>query len=211
MASARDKAGRPIVVLTGTGVVTSLGAGKLDNWTKLTAGKSGVRAITRFPTDGLKTRIAGTVDFMNVEPYLSPQLCERLSDFVAEEAISESGIGSRGRFPGPLFLAVPPIEIEWPQRLEVIGASGTNGEKVTYDDALRGAATGRFAALHPRFQITSVADHVAEKFGTKGSPISLSPACAPGATAIQLGVEARAAANRCALCTGTTAQSIRNR
>ena len=36
----------------------------------------------------------------------------------------------------------------------------------------------------------SVAGHLAEKFGTKGSPISLSTACASGATAIQLGVEA---------------------
>ena len=64
MASTKDKTGRPIVVVTGLGVVTSLGAGKTDNWAKLTAGESGIRAITRFPTDGLKTRIAGTVDFL---------------------------------------------------------------------------------------------------------------------------------------------------
>ena len=40
----------PIVVVTGLGVVTSLGAGKADNWAKLTAGESGIRAITRFGT-----------------------------------------------------------------------------------------------------------------------------------------------------------------
>ena len=50
----RDKFGRPIVVVTGMGVVTSLGAGKSDNWAKLTAGESGIRTITRFPTNGLK-------------------------------------------------------------------------------------------------------------------------------------------------------------
>ena len=49
MPSAKDKRGRPIVVVTGLGVVTSLGAGKTDNWAKLTAGESGIRAITRFP------------------------------------------------------------------------------------------------------------------------------------------------------------------
>ena len=38
MPSHLDSAGRPIVVVTGMGVVTSLGAGKTDNWTKLTAG-----------------------------------------------------------------------------------------------------------------------------------------------------------------------------
>ena len=34
-----DHAGRPIVVVTGMGIVTSLGAGREDNWRKLTAGE----------------------------------------------------------------------------------------------------------------------------------------------------------------------------
>ena len=55
---------RPVVVVTGYGIVTSLGAGAADNWAKLSAGQSGIREITRFATDGLKTRIAGTVDFV---------------------------------------------------------------------------------------------------------------------------------------------------
>jgi 3-oxoacyl-[acyl-carrier-protein] synthase II len=58
MTATRDKFGRPIVVVTGMGVVTSLGAGKSDNWAKLSAGESGIRTITRFPTDGLKTTMA---------------------------------------------------------------------------------------------------------------------------------------------------------
>ena len=64
MTAMKDKLGRPVVVVTGLGVITSLGAGKTDNWAKLTAGESGIRAITRFPTDGLKTKIAGTIDFL---------------------------------------------------------------------------------------------------------------------------------------------------
>ena len=39
MASSRDRNGRPVVVVTGMGVITSLGAGKADNWAKLTAGR----------------------------------------------------------------------------------------------------------------------------------------------------------------------------
>jgi 3-oxoacyl-[acyl-carrier-protein] synthase II len=203
MASTRDKAGRPIVVVTGTGMVTSLGAGKADNWANLTAGKSGIRNITRFGTEGLKTRFAGTVDFLPVEPLSCPALCERFAELAAEEAVSEAGIGAKGDFPGPLFLAVPPIEIEWPQRLELAGASGAN-DAVSYGDVLRAAATGRFAGYHPRFQFVSVADHLADTFGTKGSPISLSTACASGATAIQLGVEAiRRGETDAALCIGT--------
>ena len=55
-----DSKGRPVVVVTGLGVVTSLGQGKEDNWAAVTAGRSGIRSITRFPTDGLSTKIAGT-------------------------------------------------------------------------------------------------------------------------------------------------------
>src|SRR3984893_1744636 len=116
MVGMRDKAGRPIVVVTGSGVVPSLGAGKADNWRRLTAGESGIRAITRFGTDTLKTRVAGTVDFIPLDPYSAPDLSERLAELAAEEASAESRIGARGHFPGPLFLAVAPIQIAWPQR-----------------------------------------------------------------------------------------------
>ena len=56
-----DHLGRPIVVITGMGMVSSLGQGLRDNWTALKSGTSGIRAITRFPTDGLRTRIAAGV------------------------------------------------------------------------------------------------------------------------------------------------------
>src|SRR6202158_1867114 len=127
MAAPRDKFGRPIVVVTGMGIVTSLGTGKTDNWKKLTAGESGIRTITRFPTDGLKTTLAGTIDFVAVEPFSSTGLSEQLGVLVAEEAIAQAGIGTKGDFPGPLFLAVPPVEVEWPQRLELGRATRVTG------------------------------------------------------------------------------------
>ncbi len=199
MSSSKDKMGRPIVVVTGMGIVTSLGAGKDDNWGKLTAGESGIRAISRFPTGGLRTRIAGTIDFLGEQPN-SAALSERLADLAAEEAVAQSGIGSRGDFPGPLFLAVPPIEIEWPQRLALAAKSGAN-DTITYSDILR--VSRDFPDYHPRFLFGSVADNLAEKFGTKGSPISLSTACASGASAIQLGIEAiRRGETDAALCIG---------
>src|SRR6478672_9632405 len=202
MAAPRDKFGRPIVVVTGMGVITSLGAGKTDNWAKLTAGESGIRTVTRFPIDGLKTTMAGTVDFITVEPFSSTGLTERLAELASEEALEQSGIGSKGNFPGPLFLAVAPVEVEWPQRLELGRTVGK--QDLDYDDLLRVSGGGKFAPYHRRFMFGSVAGHLAEKFGTKGSPISLSTACASGATAIQLGVEAiRRGEADAALCIGT--------
>lgn len=203
MTANHDKFGRPIVVVTGMGVVTSLGAGKSDNWAKLSAGESGIRTITRFPTDGLKTTMAGTVDFFPIEPFSSTILSERLADVAAEEAVAQANIGAKGDFPGPLFLAVAPVELEWPPRQDISRATGlTSG--IDYDAMLRVSGGGKFADLHRRFLFGSVADHLAENFGTKGSPISLSTACASGATAIQLGVEAiRRGETDAALCVAT--------
>jgi 3-oxoacyl-[acyl-carrier-protein] synthase II len=198
----RDKFGRPIVVVTGMGIVTSLGAGKTDNWKKLTAGESGIRTITRFPIDALKTTMAGTVDFVGVDPFSSTGLSERLAEMAAEEALEQSGIGHKGDFPGPLFLAVPPVEVEWPQRMELGRTVGK--PDVDYDDLLRISGGGKFAPYHDRFMFGSIAAHLAATLGTKGSPISLSTACASGATSIQLGVEAiRRGEADAALCVAT--------
>jgi 3-oxoacyl-[acyl-carrier-protein] synthase II len=184
------------------GIVTSLGAGKADNWAKLTAGESGIRTVTRFPIDGLRSTMAGTVDFVTVEPSSSTGLTERLADIATEEALAQSGIGRKGDFPGPLFLAVAPVEVEWPQRIEVGRAVGK--PEVSIEDVLAISGGGKFAQYHHRFMFGSVAGHLAEKFGTKGSPISLSTACASGATAIQLGVEAiRRGETDAALCVAT--------
>jgi 3-oxoacyl-[acyl-carrier-protein] synthase II len=184
-----DSRGRPIVVVTGTGVLTSLGNGKQDNWRELTAGHSGIRRISRFPVSGLRTTIAGTIDFVPVDDISAPALSQRLAEFVIDEAVSEAGIGKPGDFPGPMFLALPPVELEWPQRLALTAASGAN-ETVTYDDLLRAAGTGKFTRYYERFLFGSVAENLAVRFGTKGSPVATSTACASGATAIQLGVEA---------------------
>jgi 3-oxoacyl-[acyl-carrier-protein] synthase II len=199
MAAPRDKFGRPIVVVTGMGIVTSLGAGKTDNWTKLSGGESGIRTITRFPIDSLKTTMAGTVDFVSVEPFTSIGLTERLAELATDEALEQSGIGRKSDFPGPLFLAVAPVEVEWPQRMELGRTVGK--PEIDYDDLLRISGGGKFSAYHHRFMFGSVAAHLAETFGTKGSPISLQTACASGATAIQLGVEAiRRGETDAALC-----------
>jgi 3-oxoacyl-[acyl-carrier-protein] synthase II len=202
MTAPRDKFGRPIVVVTGMGIITSLGAGKTDNWAKLTAGESGIRTVTRFPIDGLKTTMAGTVDFIAVEPFSTIGLTEQMADMATEEALAQSGIGRKGDFPGPLFLAVAPVETEWPPRLEVARAVGKT--EFDFNDLLRVSGGGKFTHYHQRFLFGSVAGHLAETFGTKGSPISLSTACASGATAIQLGVEAiRRGEVDAALCVAT--------
>jgi 3-oxoacyl-[acyl-carrier-protein] synthase II len=98
-------------------------------------------------------------------------------------------------------MAVPPVELEWPMREELARETGIEGT-VSYDAILKDAP--RHPAYHPMFLFAGVADRIADRFGTQGSPISLSTACASGATAIQLGVEAiRRGETDAALAIGT--------
>src|SRR5213075_701502 len=73
-------------------------------------------------------------------------------------------------------------------------------------DVWRISGGGKHAHYQHRVMFGSVAARLAETFGSKGSPISVSTACASGATAIQLGVEAiRRGETDAALCVGADA------
>jgi 3-oxoacyl-[acyl-carrier-protein] synthase II len=186
MSKSMDHLGRPIVVVTGIGVITSLGVGKKDNWDALTAGRSGIHTITRFPTDELKTRICGTVDFLAGSAEGPSALTYELAETTASEAIEEAALAS-GDFGGPLFLAAPPVELSWRHRFELYGMSREN---TGYRQLMESAARSDAGVYYETTQFAAIADRLADRFGTKGMPITLSTACASGATAIQLGVEA---------------------
>jgi 3-oxoacyl-[acyl-carrier-protein] synthase II len=203
-----DWAGRPLVAVTGRGVVTSLGHGRADNWHALTAGQSGIRHISRFPKEGLRTTIAGTIDLPEVSPYSAPAYTIALAQAAGVEAIAESGLSASSAFPGPLFLATPPAELEWPQRraLHQAGAQDGRTRGGGYACMLAAARSGGFEEDFELFQFASVANRLADFFGTQGLPVSVSTACASGGTAIQLGVEAiRRGDTEAALCIGTDA------
>ncbi|WP_026318884.1 beta-ketoacyl-ACP synthase [Amorphus coralli] len=181
-----DHKGRPIVAVTGLGVVTSLGQGKDDNWAALTSGRSGLKTITRFPTEGLRTTVAGTIDFLQIDDFCAPALTEKLAVLAGEEALAQSGLSDTD-FPGPLFIAVPPVELEWEHRLALYEAGQTEDG---WKRMLEGVRNGDWVGMHRAFSFAGVEERVADRFGTRGAPISLTTACASGATSIQLGVEA---------------------
>ncbi|WP_376088393.1 beta-ketoacyl-ACP synthase [Roseomonas sp. CCTCC AB2023176] len=181
----RDHLERPLVAVTGIGAVTSLGFGREENWRRLLAGESGIRRIARFPTDHLKTTIAGTVDLPGEtagEVITSPERVERMAAFAMEEAMSGAGIGGNGTFPGPLFLGMPPVEVEWPNRFDL----ARRGGGTTYGHLVEAAGP----EIYETFFFGGVGERLSARFGTRGAPISLTTACATGASAIQLGVEA---------------------
>ena len=193
----RDHKGRPIAVITGLGVMTCLGRGIEENWRKLTGGESGIHAITRFDTTKLKTKIAGTIDETGDEAddetdsdcFSASKLTYDLAQSAASEAIENSGLDDKD-FGGPLFLAAPPVELEWFQRFELdktLPDTSLDG----YDKLLEAARRGSYHdTLFKATQFGHLADCLARRFATSGLPVSLSTACASGATAVQLGLEA---------------------
>jgi 3-oxoacyl-[acyl-carrier-protein] synthase II len=164
-----DHAGRPVVVVTGLGLVTPLGFGVADNWAALLAGRSGIRRITRFPVEHLRTTIAGMVDLPEEAgraPFTSPERVARIAALAAEEALAQAGFGKAGGFPGPLMLGMPPVELEWPGRFAL--AARAAPEPPRYP-ALVAAAQGD-EALYRNIAFAGIGEGLAGRFGTRGSP-----------------------------------------
>jgi len=184
-----DHLGRPIVAVTGMGVITSLGQGLDDNWSALTSGTSGIHKITRFPTEGLSTRISGTVDFIKVPAENSVERSFAFARETTAEALAQAGLS--GDFDGPLFLAAPPVEPEWSDRFALADrAPPSTQQGDAYDRFLTAMRERPDPVFLEAVQFGSISERLADKFGTRGLPVTLSTACASGATAIQLGVEA---------------------
>jgi 3-oxoacyl-[acyl-carrier-protein] synthase II len=186
----RDHQGRPVVAVTGMGVVSSLGVGVEDNWAALTAGRSGIRRIGRFPTDGMRVTIAGTLDDVWQEDDTTMMLTLRAGRLAATEAVASAGIGSKGDFPGPLFAALPPTEMEWPYRRQLYKATNGDDKGDAYDRMTEVSRRRNDREAYHKILPTFIPSGLAETLGTKGAPISVTTACASGATAIQLAVEA---------------------
>ncbi len=203
MAAPRDKFGRPIVVVTGMGIVTSLGTGKTDNWNEADRRRIRHQDGDAFPRrrpevddgrgDRFRLRRAVLVD----QPVRASR---RDGDRRSAGAVRNR---QQGRFPRSA------VSGGGAGRDRMAATAGSRPRR--RQEGIRHfrmccapAAAARFAEYHHRFMFGSVAGHLAETFGTKGSPISLSTACASGATSIQLGVEAiRRGEADAALCVAT--------
>src|SRR5258705_4453225 len=71
------------VVVTGLGLVTPLGTGLEKNWEAVTAGRSGIRPITRFGnTEFFASRIAGEVPDFRAEDFIEPKEIKKMDLFI---------------------------------------------------------------------------------------------------------------------------------
>ena len=92
------------VVVTGLGMVTPLGLGVKANWQRLTEGKSGIVAISKFDVSNLPSKIAGMVPrgdpadgLFDPDQVVEPKEQRKNDEFIiyamaaADEAIADSG------------------------------------------------------------------------------------------------------------------------
>jgi 3-oxoacyl-[acyl-carrier-protein] synthase II len=71
------------VVVTGLGIVSPLGTGLEKNWQAVSAGRSGIRAISRFQnTEFFASRIAGEVPDFRAEDFIEAKEIKKLDLFI---------------------------------------------------------------------------------------------------------------------------------
>jgi nodulation protein E len=170
------------VVVTGQGVVTSLGVGVDRFWTALRNGECGIRRIEGFPTDDLQIAIAGEVpDFDPIARGLSKQflLADRYSQFAgcaAKEAVQQSR------------LAVP-LASEKGYRAACIIGSGVGG-LTTLELSYKMLFKENKRAAHPLTLLRTIASsasaHVSMDYGITGPTFGIVSACSTAAHSIGL-------------------------
>lgn len=175
------------IVVTGTGTVGPLGCGTETTWTRLLAGKSGIRVLPVDLAEGTGTAIGGQVPSVADDPqagydperFIAAKERKKMDRFIefaivaAQEALAQAGWH--------------PTEEKQQQRTATIIASGIGGfgaiaEAVHTTDARGPRRLSPFTA--PSFLANMAAGHVSIRHGFKGPLGAPVTACAAGVQAI---------------------------
>ncbi|MEN3044096.1 MAG: beta-ketoacyl-ACP synthase II [Candidatus Hydrothermales bacterium] len=167
------------VVVTGIGILTSLGKNKDENFENLLKGKSGVSRIERFDTSNLPSKIAAEIKNFNPEERLSSKEIKKqdlftvYSLYVTEEALQDAGWANGIPYKG--------------EDVGVIISSGIGGI-ITLEEEIRKMYEKGVKWVSPflvPMMIPDIASGVISiKYGFKGPNFSVVSACASSAHAI---------------------------
>ena len=166
------------VVVTGIGLVSSLGIGTKANWDALVSGTSGVGPITKFDASGYAAQIAAEVKGFDPTRYMDRKEAKR-SDLYTQFAVAGAvqAMKDAGHAAGTYD----------PLRTGVIVGSGIGGISTfeTQHDVLRDNGANRISAFFvPMFIGDIAAGVVSMHFGAKGPNFATQSACATSAHAI---------------------------
>ncbi|MBH17814.1 MAG: beta-ketoacyl-[acyl-carrier-protein] synthase II [Acidobacteria bacterium] len=166
------------VVVTGVGLVSSLGVGTEENWKALCAGCSGIGSITRFDASQFSTRIAGEVKNFDPLQFIAKKDVKKMDVFIqyaiaaAEFAVHDAG------------LEVTP---EIAERVGVFIASGIGGFSAIEREhrvLLKDGPKKISPFFIPSVIINLAAGQVSIRFGAKGPNSATVTACSASAHAV---------------------------
>jgi 3-oxoacyl-[acyl-carrier-protein] synthase II len=173
------------VVVTGLGMVTPLGSGVEATWSRLLAGRSGLRRIEHFDVSDLPAKIGGVVpkgdgegDFRAAD-YVEPKEQRRNDEFIvygiaaAVQAVEDSGY--------------KPQTEEQQHRAGVLIGSGIGGLNSIADTAVLLEKSGPRKVspfFIPSALINLASGQVSIRYGLKGPNHAVVTACSTGAHAI---------------------------
>jgi 3-oxoacyl-[acyl-carrier-protein] synthase II len=166
-------------VVTGLGVVTSLGRSLETFWQRIVRGDSGVGPIDLFSVEGYRVQFAGQVPWTaEAEDIAPPKELKRLDRFTqfalaaAKDAVADSGID---------FAAEDPF------RCGVVIGSGIGGlwEFEVQEERLLNKGIDKVSPFTiPKLMVNSASGHVSSLYGVKGPNFAVATACASAANSI---------------------------
>jgi 3-oxoacyl-[acyl-carrier-protein] synthase II len=167
------------VVVTGLGVVTSLGRNVGTFWDRVVRGESGVGPITLFDVAGYRVQFGGQVPWEpEREDIANPKELKRLDRFTqfaiaaAKDAVADAGID---------FGAADPY------RCGVVIGSGIGGlwEFEVQEERLLHKGIDKVSPFTiPKLMVNSASGHVSSLYGVKGPNFAVATACASAANSI---------------------------
>ncbi len=166
------------VVVTGVGLVSSVGIGTQPTWEGLCAGRTGIGAITRFEASEFSSRIAGEIKGFDPGDFVSKKDVKKMDIFI-HYAIAASTFAIRD--------AALESEVPLGPDVGVFIASGIGGF-TTIEREHRALLEGGPRKISPFFIpaaiINLAAGQVSIKFGAKGPNSATCTACSASAHAL---------------------------
>ena len=166
------------VVVTGIGLVSSLGIGTEANWAALNAGQSGIGTITKFDAAAFATQIAGEVKGFDPLQFIDKKDVKKMDVFI-QYAIAAADFAMTDA-----HLTITP---EQAPRTGVFIASGIGGF-TTIEREHKALLEGGPRKISPFFIPSAIinlaAGQVSIRFGAKGPNSATCTACSASAHAI---------------------------
>ena len=166
------------VVVTGVGLISSVGVGTKENWDGLLAGRSGIGTITHFDPEGFSTRIAGEVKGFDPLQFLSKKDVKKVDVFI-QFALAASQFAVDD--------AKLEVTNENRDRTGVFIASGIGGFLTIereHNAFLKGGPRRISPFFIPASIINLAAGQVSIRFGARGPNLATCTACTASAHAV---------------------------